>query len=61
MANMQAQFERNAKSPLGEVFVDDQETKHLAASGEIGEVAARLLSTQYAALENSTYNFRQSI
>jgi hypothetical protein len=61
MANMQAQFERSAKSPWDVAFVDDRCAKQLAASGEIGEVSARLLGAQYAALENSTQNFRQSI
>lgn len=61
MASMQAQFARNAKSHLGEAYVSDQRAKQLAASGEIGEVAAGMLSTQYSALENSARNFRQSV
>lgn len=60
LTHMQAQFERNAKSPWAERFVDDRNVKKLAASGEIGEVATRMLSTQYAALENSSQNFQQT-
>lgn len=58
MTNMQAQFERSAKSPLGEAFVDDRDAKKLAASGEIGEVSNQLLGAQYDALQNSSQNFR---
>lgn len=58
-ASMQAQFGRSAKSPRGEAFADDRYAKQLAASGEIGEVATRVLGAQYAALENSAQNFRQ--
>jgi len=60
LSQMSAQFALDTKSFLADAaFSSDSEAKRLAAHGEIAEVAERVLSQSYTALEQSDQKLRR--